>query len=298
MKLAKLFHNPGAGEESHSKKDLMSLIEAEGLECRYSSTKKEGWEEIEPETDMVIIAGGDGTVRKVAAELLERKLVDKRLPIALLPLGTANNIAKTLGVEAGSEHIIQTWDNPNIKKYDVGRVEGLPDVKFMIEGLGYGVFPQLIKAMKDIPEKNEGTPEQLLQRALEKLQEVIADYKPAYYEIKIDEENYSGKYLCVEILNIRSIGPNLQLAPAADPGDGMFEIVLIPEDDRERLAEYVASKLNDKEKPYKGKSIKGKNIEIFTKDKLVHVDDVLIKLEEPAKIQVELLEGMLDFLVK
>jgi diacylglycerol kinase (ATP) len=152
--------------------------------------------------------------------------------------------------------------------------------------------------MKDIPEKENGTPEQLLQLALEKLQEVVADYKPAYYEIKIDDENYSGKYLAVEILNIRSIGPNLQLAPAADPGDGMFEIVLIPEDDRERLADYVASKVNGKEKEYKGKSIKGKNIEIFTKDKLVHVDDVLIKLEEPAKIQVELLEGMLDFLVK
>jgi diacylglycerol kinase (ATP) len=298
MKVVKLFHNPGAGEESHTKKDLVALIESEGFECRYSSTKKEGWEDIEPETDLVVIAGGDGTVRKVAAELLSRKLVDKRLPIGLLPLGTANNIAKTLGIEGQSAVIIEALDKQNIKKYDVGRVEGLKGVKFMIEGLGYGVFPKLIKDMREIDKQVSDKPEERMQIAMEKLHDIIMGYKPVYFEITIDEQDYSGKYLLVEVMNIRSIGPNLQLAPAADPGDGLFEVVLVGEDKREQLAVYVNNKLNGTEKGFKSKTIKGKKIQIFTKEEIVHVDDELLKPGEPEKIQIELLEGMLDFLVK
>src|ERR1700754_2395230 len=84
MKLAHLLHNPTAGDEEHSKNELKALMEAHGLECSYFSTKKKGWEEIDPATDLLIVAGGDGTVRKIANELLERKLIDKKLPIGLL----------------------------------------------------------------------------------------------------------------------------------------------------------------------------------------------------------------------
>src|SRR4051812_7704662 len=119
MKVVKLLHNPGAGDEEHSKKELVKLIEANGFECNYSSVKKD-WTNFEPEPDFLVIAGGDGTVRKVTKELLEQNLVNKKFPIALLPLGTANNIAKTLGIAGEKESIIQSWHRARLKKYDVG----------------------------------------------------------------------------------------------------------------------------------------------------------------------------------
>src|SRR5690606_30915818 len=127
MKFAKLLHNPGAGEGDLTKKDLITLIQSAGFGCSYSSTKKKGWENIESmETDFLILAGGDGTVRKVASELLDKKLLDKKLPIGLLPFGTANNIAKTLGIIGDTNHIIQSWNEKYLKKFDVGKIYGLP----------------------------------------------------------------------------------------------------------------------------------------------------------------------------
>ena len=57
MKLAQLLHNPGAGEEGHSKKELIALIEETlDVECRYFSTKEKDWKHIEPGIDLLVIA--------------------------------------------------------------------------------------------------------------------------------------------------------------------------------------------------------------------------------------------------
>ena len=110
MKSVKLFHNPTAGEGDHSKETLIKQIERAGYDCSYYSTKKDGIEETTPgEADIVAAVGGDGTVRKLAAYLLERPLRKKSGPIGLLPAGTANNIARTLGIKGSNEEIINHW---------------------------------------------------------------------------------------------------------------------------------------------------------------------------------------------
>jgi hypothetical protein len=132
MKYIKLLHNPTAGDEGHTKKKLTPLIEEAGWECRYSSTKEKGWEIIEPDTEFIAVAGGDGTIRKAALTLLDRKFSDKKLPIAILPLGTANNISKSLGITGEVEDIIATWKTSEVKKYDIGRIEGLDKIQFRL----------------------------------------------------------------------------------------------------------------------------------------------------------------------
>src|SRR5688572_2743151 len=113
MKSANLLHNPKAGGGEYSKKRLTALIRAAGFDCSYSSTKKRGWEKIEAaDGDFIVLAGGDGTVRKVAGGLL-----DKNVPIGVLPLGTANNIAKTLGLHPDNmsiEDIIEAWSDKQL----------------------------------------------------------------------------------------------------------------------------------------------------------------------------------------
>src|SRR4051812_7273089 len=122
MKTAKLLHNPGAGNERHTKDELVTQIKAAGFNCEYASVKGWFWDNITDKIDFVIVAGGDGTIRKIAKELLGRKILDKTFPIALLPVGTANNISKTLQIFGKTADIIQSWHKGNIKKYDVGKI--------------------------------------------------------------------------------------------------------------------------------------------------------------------------------
>src|SRR5688500_13300883 len=96
MKKAWIFHNRNAGKQEYTKKKIISLLTSHGFECGYSSTKGDGWKKMDPETDFIVIGGGDGTVRRIAVKLLHKDRSKTRFPIALLPLGTANNIAKSL----------------------------------------------------------------------------------------------------------------------------------------------------------------------------------------------------------
>lgn len=293
MKRAKVLHNPKAGGKEYSKKKLLSLICDSGIECSYSSTKKNDWDKIAATgTDFVILAGGDGTVRKVAG-----KLLDKKLPIGLIPLGTANNIARTLGVTGAAREVIESWSHNHIKKYDVGRIYGLKKAAFFLEGFGYGVFPRLMEEMAKKQNLLTNSQEQNLKLALETLHDIILSGKARYCKITIDGADYSGKFLLAEVMNTQSIGPNLDLAPFADPGDGVLEVILISERQRDEFAAYVHNKLHGLEQPPIFNILKAKNLEIFWEDKLVHVDDQVLHLKKPQEVTIKLQEGVLEFLV-
>jgi diacylglycerol kinase family enzyme len=297
MKIARLLHNPDAGGGEITKKELLSDIRSAGFDCSYSSTKEKGWEKIEPkELDFLILAGGDGTVRKVAEELLDRKLLDKKLPIGLLPMGTANNIARTLGISGKKEEIIEAWTEWNIKKYDVGKIYGLARAKFFLEGLGYGVFPHLMEEMKKPERKEDGTAKDM-DTALEQLHEIILSYKARHCTIEADGVDHSGKFLLVEIMNTNSIGPNLHIAPFADPGDGELEVVLITERQREDFAAYVQKKIKGEDVPSFFNILKAKKIKIHWEGTYVHVDDENFLMDEPAEVKIELQDGLLEFLI-
>ena len=302
MKIAQVLHNPSAGDGENSDKALMDAIGAQGYKCSYLSTKKKGWEldweKLESkDVDFIIVAGGDGTVRKLAGELLDRKVIDRKLPIALLPMGTANNIAKTLGITGDANTIIKSWNQHEIKKFDVGRISGIKKHKFFIESYGHGVFPRLMKQMGKFGRDVFENPEQKIKTALQLLRDIIIDYKTKLCKINIDGEDYTGKFLLVEIMNTSSIGPNLQLAPFADPGDETFDVVLITESQRKEFVDYVQGKLENREEAPFFTVLKAKKLQIFWEGTALHIDDEHVILDEPSHVKIEIQSGLLEFLV-
>ncbi|HYI75973.1 MAG TPA: diacylglycerol kinase family protein, partial [Chryseolinea sp.] len=245
MTFIKVFHNPTAGDAEHTKEKLVEKIINAGFECSYSSTKKGINEKrIPAKTDIIAVAGGDGTVRKLAEYFCNENILTKRPPIGLLPAGTANNISKTLGIKGTPEEIIQSWKEQKTQNFDMGKVHGLKENHFFLEGFGFGVFPRLIKKMRERKSKTND-PEHELQVALRTLHEIVENYKPKECRLVIDDVEYNGKFLLVEVMNIRSIGPNLNISPMGDAGDGEFDVILIQEDKREELAEYVLERLKN-----------------------------------------------------
>jgi diacylglycerol kinase family enzyme len=299
MKYAKVLHNPGAGEGETSKRELISQLEAAGFKCSYSSTKHFRWENIgtQDKLDFLVLAGGDGTVRKVADGLLSRKMTEKKYPLALLPFGTANNIALTLGLSDSVERNVRGWRKGALKKFDVGVIDGLDQPAFFLEGFGYGLFPKLMHAMERKKHNDIPDPKEKLQTALELLHEMVLTAPVKKCQLQIDEIDYSGEFLLIEVMNIRSIGPNLTLAPEADPGDGEFEVVLVTEKQRDHLAEYVKQKIAGEEVPFDFPLLKAKRLKISWDGKHVHVDDEYHKLEKPIDIRIEMREGLLEFLL-
>jgi len=294
MKRIKLLHNAKAGDETHSEQKLIAMIESKGFICDYSPIKSSGWD-IPQETDFIVVAGGDGTVKKTAQHLLTRQLIDKRFPIAILPLGTANNLSRSLNIGEETEQIIESWLKPKVQKFDVGRIYGLDKYNFFMEALGYGIFPHLIYKMKSIDKDLPEDPDKKIETALKILHEIVLSYKTCHAHIVIDGQDHSGDYLMVEVMNIPSIGPNLLMAPNADIADGLFDIILISEDQRELIASYVDSKLNGQEIKLDLKPIRGKQLYIKWQGSDGHVDDKLLRSKDHPELKIENDKGLLEF---
>jgi diacylglycerol kinase (ATP) len=67
-------------------------------------------------------------------------------------------------------------------------------------------------------------------------------HQPArHVDICADGEDLSGEYIAAEVMNIRAIGPRILLAPGANPLDGRYDLVLVRAEDRDALADFIAS---------------------------------------------------------
>jgi diacylglycerol kinase (ATP) len=298
MPTVQLIHNPGAGDEEHSKSKLIKAIEARGYVCRYSSTKEKSWNKIKDDVDFIALAGGDGTVRKVTGKLLDRTLLAKQFSIGLLPLGTANNVATTLGLQKTStDELIDSWQTAGRKDFDVGIVKGLEDPAFFLEGYGYGLFPSLIQEMKAVEEKEGEIPDEKIKRALGVLHGLVQRYEARTCRLEVDGTDYSDKLLLVEVMNTCSLGPNLHLAPNADPGDGYLNVAVIAESQRADFSQYLLDRMNGHTVPFSYQTYKAQKVTMEWEGKLAHADDELIKVKKSAEVEIEIRAGVLEFLV-
>ncbi|MFN4762357.1 diacylglycerol/lipid kinase family protein [Gillisia sp. Q332] len=295
MKNILIVHNPTAGDAEHSKQFLVDFFKDTGMVTTYVSSDEAGWEQsLRNKPDAIYLAGGDGTVHSLAIELLKIKNPDERPPVLLQPLGTANNIATTLSIKE-KEVFLPIDPNAEKRKFDCGKVSGIKGDGIFLEGVGMGIFPELIAEMK----KQEVNPEEKLDRSLNVLLKIVKKYKAQKAKIELDGFTVKGSFLMVEVMNIRYIGPKLHLAPDANPGDGYLNLVMIPENKREELEAYVKSLIAGKNSYDLRKmifSLRVQKLKIKWKGSKVHLDDALDEDYSGEKIKMKILPGALTFL--
>ncbi len=223
MKYATLLYNPRAGDEPPEVDRILTALQTQGYDVRSQSTKEKGWKKVlEKPGDLVVAAGGDGTVYKIAARLL-----GSGTPLMVLPEGTANNFASSLGLREDSPDLIASMDGARSLLLDIGIVRGWPDEERFFEACGAGLFAQTVIAAESgvLPEPDDSR--RTLQRNRRLLQATLAAYAPAAVTVIADGDDLSGDYLAVEVMNLPIVGPGLPIAPDATPTDGLLDLVLI-----------------------------------------------------------------------
>lgn len=298
MEQSILLHNPGAGDEEHLKSDLILAIEKEGFGCIYFSVKKDDtWTQHLDRADFAIVAGGDGTVRRIAKEFVKRNILDKKIPLAILPMGTANNLALALGIDSTLKYKshIKSWKKSTHQQFDVGILKNGSRADFFLEGAGFGLFPHLVQQMDNIMDSDREKAEDELNLAFETLHTLILDSQAENYWLKTDEEIREGRCILLEIMNTPSIGPNLILAPEAVVNDGLLDVVLVEEDQREEFAAYIKKLMKGKTSAFQFKTFKTENLTVAYTGPYMHVDDELaLPMKEPMTIEVR--KNVLEFL--
>jgi diacylglycerol kinase (ATP) len=242
-----LMHNPEAGDQTPSGKKLARWLERLGYRVTYQSTKKKNWAKaLDCPKHLVVVAGGDGTVNKVA-----RHLLGSGVPLAIMPLGSANNIARALGIIGKPKKLIFGLESGRHTSFDVGLVRGSWGESAFLESVGVGLFAEAMCLV----DSKEGTAHgahrrRKFGRDLRFLCRALLDLEPRSWTVKLDGQDLSGDYLLCEILNTGSIGPRLPLVRDADPTDGLLDVVLLGEQQRERFRRYLVERsLGDRKPP-------------------------------------------------
>ncbi|RYG02730.1 MAG: hypothetical protein EOO02_09930 [Chitinophagaceae bacterium] len=272
-----VFHNPGAGDAAHEKDELIALLKGAGYKAQYYSTKKD-WKDADVKNaDLIVVGGGDGTVRKIAGWLLENDLLKLKIPVTILPLGTANNLSKTLSISGETKQLIAQWKNWSAQPYDIGHV-----TTNAAELKGKTTF--------------DDDPEKKIAADLERLRLTLRDTRPSKTTVTIDGETIVDDFLLVEVMNSRHLGTNLDFNPVQHSGDGKFQVVMVNSSEKNFLDEFILEHINHSSKHIRFTTVHGNEISISSQSHLYHLDDQLYNVEGEAPLHVKAYMDQIHFL--
>jgi diacylglycerol kinase family enzyme len=264
-----LIYNPSAGDEQHGGEELVERLDEAGYDAVLVSDRKRLERRLEDPGELVVVAGGDGSVKAAALALAGRGV-----PLAILPMGTANNIAKSLGIMGSVTELIARWRGAKRRRLRVGSVTGPWGTQRFVESAGVGLFAELVtRGREEVDENAAGLTGHAIDRALLLLQRIMADQAPRVRRVTLDGTDLSGEYLLVEAMNIPLIGPNIPLAPGADWSDGLLDLVLVTERERDALADYLRARIGGAAAPLELPVRQGRRVVLRASPSELHVDD-------------------------
>lgn len=233
VKRARLIYNPTSGREEGRKRlaDILHMLDAAGIETTTHATEGEGdatasaAEAIDNGYDMIIAAGGDGTLNEVINGMADKP---ERPPLGIIPLGTTNDFARALGIPRNWEDACSIITRQTTRVIDLGQ----SNEKYFINIAGGGSLTELTY---EVPSKLKTIIGQLAyyMKGLEKMTRL----RPTELRIELEGHGvYHEEFMLFLITNTNSVGGFEKLAPEAKIDDGLFDVIMLK---RCNLVEFV-----------------------------------------------------------
>lgn len=223
MKRARIIYNPSAGRELFKKElpNVLARLEGAGYETSAHATTGEGdataaaITAVERQYDLVIVAGGDGTINEVVHGIAQ---ADYRPTLGIIPAGTTNDFARALCIPREIDKAVDIILQDHIKALDIGKV----NESYFINIAGGGDLTELTY---DVPIKLKAAIGQLAYYV--KGIEMLPFLRPVSVKIEYDEEVFEGDIMLFLVSNTNSVGGFEKLAPDALIDDGYFDLLIL-----------------------------------------------------------------------
>lgn len=229
---ALLVANPiaGRGKGAKAARELEEGLRRLGIRTDVHMTEARGDGErrvaaMDPEVDLVVAVGGDGTVREVLAGLPRRDI-----DVGILPNGTANVLAAELGLSRDVHRTLEILASRKARRVDVAEVNGT--VGFMVVGIGPDAM-----AVREVERRRTGPITKWAY--VTACFRVFRRYVPRRVVVEVDGERVEGEYGFVLVSNTTSYADLLTLDPGTRLDDGVFEVYLFRAGTRFELLKYL-----------------------------------------------------------
>ncbi len=174
----------------------------------------------------VWVAGGDGTLSRIAPVLIDRQMI-----LGILPLGTGNSLARELGVplrldEAMEFHLSKSEP----KSIDVGEIDGRP----FLNAVSIGVTTGIAGALKSLPKHRFGN-----WVYLPGVIKAVRTARPFTMTIHADAAHFEGNVLQFVAASTRNHGGKFAVSPVASINDGLLSVYAVQPERRTTLLRYA-----------------------------------------------------------
>lgn len=214
--------NPKAGttpDAIHIRKELESSAnfhETSGPD----DAKRLAAEAIKEGTEFIIVAGGDGTVHSVV-----NGIGAKSNPpvLAILPLGTGNDLCRTLGVPLNPLEALAVINEQRTRKIDLVEVATPHENRFLVNVASGGNSNRVLECLNDDMKKNWG-PWCYLRGAVS----ILSDLDSYDLRIQIDDgpvEQFQAWN--VVLANGRTVAGGVQVSPYGNIEDGQLDVIIV-----------------------------------------------------------------------
>lgn len=236
-----LVHNPDAGFNQPGGDEILEMIRRAGHQPIYQSSKlADLGPALAQGVDLVAAAGGDGTVTTVL-----RWCAGLGAPVAILPMGTANNVAVSLGQRGKIEELIRRWGpgdswRARARAYRLGLARGAWGVSRFVESFGVGALAQSIAhRSKETDHPDFPSARARLLESVKVLRDTIGTLPSQRITVKIDGEVIAGDAVWAEVSRVGLVGPAVRIGDDADPWEPRLDIAVLPAGERGRFLAYL-----------------------------------------------------------
>ncbi|WP_372981178.1 diacylglycerol kinase family protein [Marinobacter sediminum] len=226
-----LIANPKAGTGERGREFWLELLLAAGVpepQCR--DFNDDAWEDQVQAGDVVMVAGGDGSVNMGARLCRSRQAI-----LAVLPSGTANDFARNLGLPEEPERLCALIAEGTTQQVDVAEVG--QTLFLNVAHVGLGTLPA---------REAEGTHKKLFGRfsyGLGLLRRVSAS-RGFKAEIRCDKGVVKGRWLSIAVASGAFFGGGNEI-PEASANDGQLDVIAVkPRPLLQLLLTFVMVRLN------------------------------------------------------
>lgn len=229
---AHIIFNPVAGGSSYSLENLRKLKRLRAAKLHVTNkagdAEKLARQVIRSGCDYIVVAGGDGTLNEVVNAAARSR---GKIRVGLMPLGTGNDFARTLGLPFSIDENIDILRAGKTSRLDIVRVRSSGTRYFI--NVSAGGFSGVV-GQKMTPEiKRTWGPLAYIRGAAAALPK-LQGYKTRL--VLDNSEQFSSCLYNVVVANGRFVAGGLPIAPEADPADGLLDLVLIPKQNAADLA--------------------------------------------------------------
>lgn len=278
MKRARVIYNPSAGREviKRDLPDILNVYEKAGYETSAFQTtpeplsaQKEAARCCEQDYDLIVAAGGDGTIHEVINGMAEQ---DYRPRLAILPAGTTNDYARVLNIPR--DDLVKAAKIINKEEsafMDIGKVISQEHTKYFVNigalgnltELTYEVSPQLKTVFGYLAYVIKGA-------------ELLPTIRPVSVEVEYEGGYYNGQATLIFVALTNSVGGFESIVPNKVLGNGKFSLIIVKPGNIINLMQLVTRLLTERTHLESEKVIS------------VETDFVNIQMEDEAHLMVNL----------